>query len=409
MAKAKLHQIKLQRGDDAAHPPFPGGWVATIFEALNSFNPALANKHQLPISPRTQDRIKAAEEIKRSSYDEIEEKLVELIAELFPNVSTVNGFVKKYVDEYFCLWKRAAEIAPIRAKNIGFKPGESYMLGRALFRDLVLRLCYLESCERVLNNQNFCEEEIGFLRYDSPNQLYQALISNRVQSENISQEKLAGQLGVNDRMLRRIKQGQKIPECRLLLKLKPLKVSQRLLAGVGFVDRLLKELGFKKSILRNEFLAIASVFFRNHPAALETFIGSIPRKKKRGATVFKACGFEDFVAFGDQMLLHCGFDKLYSAMLDSLWRAHLYTLQFARITDLTEAYIQHANNDSDEPLENFLDQAECESNDCSYNWMQQLHHTKKDNPSFIRKKRKEQWGTCLKEKVLIKPCGVPGE
>ena len=141
MANHKLRQIKLTSGDDAGQPPFPGGWVLAIFKALEIFAPALAHRHELPIRRRTKDRIKAAVVVKQSSYGDIEGKLVELITTLFPKVSTANRFAKKYVDEYFRLWKGAAEIAPAWATCLGFRPGGSSVLSRALARDFVLRLC----------------------------------------------------------------------------------------------------------------------------------------------------------------------------------------------------------------------------------------------------------------------------
>src|SRR5438034_9444215 len=55
-------------------------------------------------------------------------KLVEVITNLFRKVSAVNGFARKYVDEYFRLWKQAVEFAPIWAKNFGFKSSESQVV-----------------------------------------------------------------------------------------------------------------------------------------------------------------------------------------------------------------------------------------------------------------------------------------
>ena len=372
MAKAKLRQIKLTSGDDATQPPFPGGWVLAIFDALSFFAPALAAKHQLPISQRTQERIKAAEAVKQRSYDEIETKLVEVITKLFRKVSAVNGFARKYVDEYFRLWKQAVEFAPIWAKNFGFKSSESQMVGRALVRDLILRLCYLESCERRLRRISFGEAELAFLRHGCPAQVYQALISEQAQPRKISQQKLAERLGVTDKSLLRVKRGVSLPSFKLLLDLKQPETGHRLLAGVGFVDELLKTLGLHKSVLRNEFLAIASVFFRNHPAALETFTGTIPSTTKSGDAEVEACNFERFVALGDRLLLHPGFKTLYSEMPDALWRCHLYTLQFARIVDLAQAYCQFSTEVSDSPLEDVLLEAEHETDGSPYRWMVNL-------------------------------------
>lgn len=385
MAKAKLQQIKLASGDNATQPPFPGGWVLAIFDALSSFAPALAAKQQLPISQRTQERIKAAEVVKQGSYDDIEGKLVELITALFPNVSIVNGFAKKYVDEYFRLWNQAAEWSPQLAECLGFKPGESSVLGRALVRDLVLRLCYLESCERRLTGKNISEVELAFLRHDSPVQVYQALISESKRSRKISQEKLAERLQVTEKSLQRFKRGESIPVFKLLCDLKQPEAGHRLLAGIGFFDQLLKTLGLHKSVLRHEFIAIASVFFRNHPPALEAFTGSILHQTDSGAIRRETRDFEGYVAFGDHLLLHPGFEELYPEMPDALWRAHLYTLQLARIVELAQAYYQFTTEEDDGPLEKMLADTERESGGCSHHWMNRLSQRSKTR----RKKRRK--------------------
>lgn len=371
MAKVKLQQIKLTSGDVATQPPFPGGWVLAIFDALRAFAPAVASNHRLPISQRTQERIRAAEAVKQCSYDEIETKLVELVTTLFPKVSAVNGFAKKYVDEYFRLWKQAGEIVPTWTKCLGFKPGESGVLGRALVRDLVLRLCYLESCERRLTKKRFDEAELAFLQHDSPGQVYQNLLSETARRHKMSQEKLAERLNADDRKLRRHKRGDHPPPLQLLLKLKPQRTGHCLLAGIGFFDQLLKTLGLHKSVLRHEFLPIASVFFRKHPTALAEFKRSTQRRM---------CDFERFVELGDELMLHPGFEELWPEMPDALWRCHLYTLRYARVVDLAQAYYQNSKDDSDSRLEDFLLVAEHESDSCPYRWMEKLRANKGDLP-----------------------------
>jgi hypothetical protein len=382
MAKAKLHQIKLTTGDNATQPPFPGGWVLAVFDALNSYTPAFAAKHQLPISQRTQERIKAraANPVTQGNYDDIEAKLVELVTALFPKTSAVNGFAKKYVNEYFRLWKSAAEFAPIWVKSLGFKPGESVVLGRALIRDLVLRLCYLESCERKLNQQDFRESELAFLRHDTAAQVYQALISAAALHWKMSVENLAGRLQVTDKSLHRIKGGKSLPGYNLLNRLKQPYAGHRLLVGIGFVDQLLKTLGLHKSVLRHEFLAAASVFFRFHPPTLDTFKGSIFHQTDWGEIQNETRDFEGYITFGDHLLLHPGFDKLWAEMPDALWRCHLHTLQFARNVDLAQAYYQFATAGSDAPLEDVLRAAEQESDDCPYCWMDKLRRSSSDLP-----------------------------
>ena len=380
MAKAKLQQIKLASSDDATQPPFPGGWVLAIFDTLRSFASAFAAEHRLPVSPRTEERIKDAEKVKQLSYDEIESKLVEVIKALFPKVSAVNEFAKKYVGEYFRLWKQAAEFAPEWAKCFGFKAGKSPLLARALVRDLLLRLCFLESCERRLNGMKFDEAEMAFLRHDCPAQVYQALIAECARLEKLSHEKLAGRLKVNESSIYRIKRGESFPSFYLLRALEPKQACHRILAGIGFFDRLHKSLSLHKSPLRNEFLAIASCFFRNHPAALEAFKGSIITRTDSGDSQRQPCKFEGYIACGDQLLVHPGFEALHGEMAGALWRAHLYTLQFARMVDLAQAYCQFASKTSDAQLEEFFDQTESESGGSPCRWMKNLQTHKRDLP-----------------------------
>ena len=372
MAKDKLHQIKLTIGDNATQPPFPGGWVLAIFDALNSYAPSLADKHRLPDRKRTHERIKAAKPVKLAAYEEIETKLVKLVSALFPKVSAVNGFAKKYVNEYFQLWKGAAEVGPEWAKCLGFNPGENAIIGRALLRDLVLRLCYLESCERKLNQERFPEVELEFLGYASPAQLYQALIFQEAERRKMSLEKLASCLQVTEKSLTRMKRSEGFPSFKLLLDLKASGVGHRLIAGIGFVDQLLKKLGLHQSELRHEFLAVASVFFRVYPQALDKFKGCIIHKTDSGAIRWEVCEFEEYIAFGEHLLLHPGFDVLWAEIPDSLWRCHLHTLQFARNADLAQAYFQFAAEQSDAGLESALCTAERESDNCPCQWMAKL-------------------------------------
>ena len=131
---------------------------------------------------------------------------------------------------------------------------------------------------------------------------------------------------------------------------------------------------------RHEFLAVASVFFRYHPPTLNTFKGSIIRQTNLGKIQNKEYDFERYIAYGDHLLLHPGFDQLWAEMPDALWRCHLYTLQFARNADLAQAYYQFAIPDSDDPLEDILRAAEKESGNCPYRWMDKLRPRSGDMP-----------------------------
>ena len=234
MARHKLQQVPLVSADGTTQPPFPGGWVLAIFEAVHVFAPECAAKHRLPGSRRTQDRIKAGESVKRSSYDEIDFRLVALVTALFPTVSVINGFAVKYVNEYFRVWKAAAEIAPHWVSALGFQSGQTGVLARALLRDFVLRLFYLESCERALRGEAFSSDELELLRHDAPAQVYAALIRERARRDKVSMEKLAEKLGFYDEKLRRLKAGKIASDWGLLRKLSGANANQRLLAGIGF-------------------------------------------------------------------------------------------------------------------------------------------------------------------------------
>jgi hypothetical protein len=189
-------------------------------------------------------------------------------------------------------------------------------------------------------------------------------------------------LKVTEKSLHRIKGGKSLPSYKLLRDLKPSDTGHRLLTGLGFIDQLLKQLGLHKSILRHEFLAAASVFFRYHPPILKAFIGSITRKSEWGEIRNEECDFQGFIAYGDYLLLHPGFQELWTEMPDALWRCHLHTLQFARNADLAQAYFQFATKSDDEPLEDFLHAAEQESGDSQHHWMAKLrqHNVKLDIP-----------------------------
>jgi len=186
-------------------------------------------------------------------------------------------------------------------------------------------------------------------------------------------EKLAEELEfTTDRSLRRIKRGASLPPYKMLLDLQKPKTGYRLLAGIGFVDQLLKTLGLHKSELHHEFLAVANVFFRFYPQALNNFNGCILHKTDSGAIRKQVRKFREYIAFGDYLLLHPGFDELWAEMPDSLWRCHLHTLQFARNADLAQAYFQFATEQSDAALESVLCTAERESDNCPCQWMAKL-------------------------------------
>lgn len=355
MAKDKQTQIPLVATDGTTQPPFPAGWVLAIFDALHTFAPEHAAQHCLPISRRTQVRIKSGESIKQSTYDEIRNKLVDLITALFPVVSTTKGFAAEYVDEYFNLWKSAAEIAPHWAKAFGFEPECSAVLARALLRDLVLRLCYLESCERLLSNEPFDDGEFAFLRHSSPKQVYTELIRSKKYRDHLTMEKLAESLELSDdSALRRIKRGEEQPKLLLLRNLVPTDVPVRLLAAVGFLDDIAHQVGFGKNGMLKDCLKGAERVLTYHPI-------SLPHEKLAA-----------FIAEGRSLLLHPGFESVWQELPDALWRAHLHTLVFARMPDLAQAYLQFSAPDDDQELIDFLLSCEQQSGGSSFHWQEKL-------------------------------------
>jgi hypothetical protein len=372
MAKHKLHQVPLVSAHGPTQPPFPGGWVLAVFDAVDKFNPAFATDHQLSISDRSQDRIKAGEPVKQATYERIENQLIKVIASLFPTISAINQFAAKYVNEYFRLWHTAIESGPKRVVVLGFKASQSSVIARALVRDLVLRICYLESCERRLVGKNFSEWELSLLEHGSPAQVYGILISREKSARGNSNENLAEEMKITDKSLYRLKGGETPPKFSLLVELTPAHESHRLLAGIGFIDHLLREVQLSEGALPGEALQSAKSFLPKHRVSLESFAEKVLRKQKDATMSDETLNFEDYIACDDNLLLHPGFNAIVESMPGSLWRAHLHSLQFARVFDLAQAYFQFADQKNDRRLENFLLVAEHESGDQPHHWMNKL-------------------------------------
>jgi hypothetical protein len=228
-------------------------------------------------------------------------------------------------------------------------------LSRALSRDLVLRLGYLESCERMLDGADFEDAELALLRHASPTSVYTELIRNLKYREKVSMEKLVEQLNLSDdTVLRRIKRGEELPKFPLLRALSPPDTNNRLLAGIGFLDAVAREIGFESNGVLGECLKATETFLVHH------------------RHVLSPDDLRIFIAHGNSLLLHPGFELLWSKLPDALWRAHLYNLRFARMSDLAQAYLQFAEPKSDHPLTVFFQKAEHESGGCPHHWMTKL-------------------------------------
>ena len=75
---------------------------------------------------------------------------------------------------------------------------------------------------------------------------------------------------------------------------------------------------------------------------------------------------------GDRLLLHPGFELVWPKLPNALWRAHLYTLQYARMPDLAQAYVQFSTQENDRGLEGFLEVSERVSDGSPHHWMESL-------------------------------------
>lgn len=380
MSRHKLHQVPLVSDKIPAQPPFPGGWAVAIFDAIYAFAPYFARDHQLPVSPRTRVRIRGGEPMKQITYDEIEKRLVEVTVALFPKTAELTRCVGKYVNEYFRLWKFAAESAPVWTRVFGFAPSPSGVIARALLRDLLLRLCYLESCERRLRGEIFSEWELSLLRHDSSARVYRGLIGAQMQSHGIFQADLADELNLNVKTLREFMNGKRAPQLAHLRALMPQGENSRLLAGIGFFDALLKNLDMQEGAHGQEILQWAESFLPSHRPALGAFPRLIPHSETNQPWRGKSCDFEVFVTDGENLLLHPGCEVALATMPDALARCHLYALMFAQLPELARAYVQFADPENDRGLVMFLESAEAESDRCPYRWMEKLRQRNNVQP-----------------------------
>jgi hypothetical protein len=375
MAKHKQHQVPLVSDAGPAQPPLPGGWALAIFDAIDTFAPGFAQEHRMRISRGTKTTIHSGGAVKQSTYDnEIERNLVAIVAALFPRTAATSQCLDKFVNEFFRLWTFSAGAAPVWVKIHGFTPGQAATLSRALVRDLILRLCYLESCERKLRGENFSEWELALLSKRSFPRIYQGLVENEMRRHRRTQIGLGLKLGVDSRKLRAIASGETAPQFALLRKLCPRGENQRLLTGIGFCDALLRRLRLGDAGLTQEILRAAKSVAPNHRTILETFSRDILHAQDDGSILHEPRALEGFLAYGQHILLFPGFEELIQrkAMRTALWRCHLYALRFARMLDLAQAYYQFSDEDDDEPLEEFLREAERESDGCPYRWMKKV-------------------------------------
>ncbi len=348
MAKKRHRQVSL----GAAQPPFPGGWVSALLRTVGDFAPELAERHDLPKRHRTLDRLEdVRSEVMESNYEKWRAVLVRIVTDLFPRVSRINGFAKKYVDEYFRLWAFSAEHAPRWVEIGGHPPASQQVLARALVRDLLLRLCYLESCERWFAGRT----DTMLLQCSSFRQFYELLIEQRQQVTGVTQEALAEELEQDARTLRQWKSGTRRPSWGQLCQLAP-GGDQRILGGVSFLDLLLRRLKLRRDPMADELIQVVGLFGRTHPAALNEFCGEVPIKE--GVSEMRQVGFEEFAGFKGNLLLHPGWDRVHNAMPDSLWRVHVHALRFARPFELAQAYLRFATPESEQIFREILEQCE---------------------------------------------------
>jgi len=375
MARHKLKQVPLVSDNGPAQPPLPGGWALAVFGAIEAFAPGFAHQHRVEISRGTKTNINRGDAIKQSTYDEqIERKLVEMVTALFPRTATTSRCIADFVNEFFRLWTFSAESGSIWAKIQGFTPAQSATLSRALVRDLMLRLCYLECCERKLRGGRFSEWELIFLRKRSFPQIYRALLGKAMQSRRSTQIGLGLKLGVDSRRLRGFMNGEAAPSFEMLGNLRAYNEEGRLLAGLGFCDALLRKLDLNDTGLAQEILSAARALLPIHREVLETFSGVIFRPRKDGSIRRETRDFKGYLSYEQHILVFPGFEELIQAKVlrTALWRCHLYALRFARMMDLAQAYYQFSDETDDETLEESLRIAELESDGCPHSWMEKL-------------------------------------
>lgn len=328
-------------------PSFPGGWVMAVLDA--ALNEALIH--------RSASRLRSGKSVEAATYQEWETKLVDAVKRSFPRVSAINGFAAKYVNEYFRLWRISAEAAPLWESHFDPTPSSIAVLGRAALRDLLLRVCYLESCERHLAGLT----NTVLIQSQSIHDFYAHLLEQSQRCNNVTQEKLAAKLGIDPVIVRRWKSGKAVPTLSQLQLLTPAG-DERVFRGVRFLDLLLRQLGYRWTLMADECTNLAAIFLREHPAALANF-------RKNGSETEP--DFRDWAMADENLLLHAGFFELRAAMPDALWRAHLYALQFARPFDLARAYLRFSTVRDDFRLENFLLTAEGPGRDPS-GWLYSL-------------------------------------
>lgn len=375
MAKHKQHQVPLVSDSGPSQPPLPGGWALAIFNAIEKFAPGFAHAHRIRISRGTRSNVNRGATIKQSTYNnEIERRMVEIVATLFPLTAATSPCIDKFVNEFFRLWTLSADGAPAWAKIHGFTPSQTATLSRALVRDLALRLFYLEGCERNLNGASLGEWELNLLSKRSFPRIYDEMIVTQMQRHRRTQIGMGLKLGVDSRQLRAFKSGDLAPSFELLRRLCPGGESPRLLAGIGFCDALLRRLHLSDTGLAQEILRAGESFFPLHQTLLETISRDVPQSSEDGAFPRTRCGLKGHLAQGENILLYPGFEELVrrKAMRTALWRCHLYSLRFARMFDLAQAYVQFSAEDDDHPLEEFLAAAERDSDGCPYRWMKIL-------------------------------------
>ncbi len=374
MTEAEQQQVPLVSAEGTTQSAFPAGWVLAVFEVIHAFAPAFAKNQKLPQIGRTGTggRINQGASVTVKTYEGLESALVRLVTCLFPKTASVNHFAEKYVKEYFGLWTQAFEIAPMWVKMMGCETAPSGVIAHALIRDLVLRLCYLETCERKLNKGDFTEWELSLLKTDSIPQIYQTILNARTKPRGITLEALARRMKLSERSLRRYKKGKSAPSMIHLCSLKPQDENERLLGCIGVIDGLLRKLRLRDSSLQTEILKIAESILPSHRRSLDSFAGQVLHQRTDGTIQSETHDFESYITYGDNMLLHPGFEEVWPKIPDALWRAHLYNLQFARVADLAQAYFQFSDEENDRALERFFDAAERESGGCPYEWMNRL-------------------------------------
>jgi hypothetical protein len=297
----------------------------------------------------------------------VQRVLHEVARHAFPTLAS-HSSCRSYVDETFGSYgANSGRFACELVEAMEGRKAPVVVLGRCLFRDLVLRFTYLELCERNLREITMTEDEAAMVRGGEPLIVLKRLVARACERLNLTREELGPKLG-GDRHVRRALKGETVLSRESLGTLSE-GVSagmRRTIFGVGFVAVLVKELEADLGPLKGGFGESIAVLFSELPARLRDGQFRIYSQLEGGLVT--TVGLDGFVRHGGSLLLHPGLEELIPSMPSPLWRAHLYALRFGRLMELCEFYLKHSEPDSDKALENWFEEHERDKGGAAWQW-----------------------------------------